>query len=92
MFFRTVHVGTGKGSKLRPRKQWSIVPGFAVAAFAAAWMTRMPPHVGEHALLVPLLLRGLLLLFILLPVDNLTFKIFAIEEFTHGFRLKNIVR
>jgi hypothetical protein len=41
---------------------------------------------------VPLLLRGLLLLFIVLPVANLTFRIFAIEEFTHGYRLKNIVR
>ena len=34
----------------------------------------------------------LLLLFIVLPVANLTFKIFEIEEFTHGYRLKNIVR
>ena len=79
-------------SKLLPRKKWIIVPGFALAAFAAAWMTRMEPGVGESALLVPLLLRGLLLLFIVLPVANLTFRIFAIEEFTHGYRLKNIVR
>ena len=79
-------------SKLLPRKKWIIVPGFALAAFAAAWMTRMEPGVSESALLVPLLLRGLLLLFIVLPVANLTFRIFAIEEFTHGYRLKNIVR
>jgi MFS family permease len=79
-------------SKLLPRKKWIIVPGFAVAAFAAAWMTRMPPDVGQTALFMPLLLRGLLLLFIVLPVANLTFKIFAIDEFTHGYRLKNIVR
>jgi hypothetical protein len=79
-------------AKLLPRKKWIIVPGFAVAAFAAAWMTRMSPGVGEAALLLPLLLRGLLLLFIVLPVANLTFRIFAIEEFTHGYRLKNIVR
>jgi MFS family permease len=79
-------------SRLLPRKKWIIVPGFAVAAFAAAWMTRMAPDVGPDALLVPLLLRGLLLLFIVLPVANLTFKIFSIEEFTHGYRLKNIVR
>ncbi|MEM5437144.1 MFS transporter [Paraburkholderia diazotrophica] len=79
-------------AKLLPRKKWIIVPGFAVAAFAAAWMTRMSPAVGEAALIVPLLLRGLLLLFIVLPVANLTFKIFAIEEFSHGYRLKNIVR
>ncbi|MEM5386115.1 MFS transporter [Paraburkholderia phymatum] len=79
-------------AKLLPRKKWIIVPGFAVAAFAAAWMTRMSPAVGEAALIVPLLLRGLLLLFIVLPVANLTFRIFAIEEFSHGYRLKNIVR
>ena len=79
-------------AKLLPRKKWIIVPGFAVAAFAAAWMTRMSPSVGEAALIVPLLLRGLLLLFIVLPVANLTFRIFAIEEFSHGYRLKNIVR
>ena len=79
-------------AKLLPRKKWIIVPGFAVAAFAAAWMTRMSPGVGQAALIVPMLLRGLLLLFIVLPVANLTFRIFAIEEFTHGYRLKNIVR
>ncbi|SIT46017.1 Major facilitator superfamily (MFS) multidrug efflux pump [Paraburkholderia ribeironis] len=79
-------------AKLLPRKKWIIVPGFAVAAFAAAWMTRMSPGVGEAALIVPLLLRGLLLLFIVLPVANLTFRIFPIEEFAHGYRLKNIVR
>ncbi|MEQ5838311.1 MFS transporter [Paraburkholderia acidicola] len=79
-------------AKLLPRKKWLIVSGFAIAAFAATWMTRMSPDVGEAALIVPLLLRGLLLLFIVLPVANLTFRIFAIEEFTHGYRLKNIVR
>ncbi|MEK6298088.1 MAG: MFS transporter, partial [Paraburkholderia tropica] len=31
-------------------------------------------------------------LFIVLPVANLTFRIFDIDEFTHGYRLKNIVR
>ncbi len=41
---------------------------------------------------MPLLLRGLLLLFIVLPVANLTFRIFAIDEYTHDYRLKNIVR
>ena len=34
----------------------------------------------------------MLLLFIVLPVANLTFRIFAIDEYTHGYRLKNIVR
>ncbi|CAH2894273.1 MAG: Uncharacterized MFS-type transporter [uncultured Paraburkholderia sp.] len=79
-------------AKLLTRKKWIIVPGFGIAALTAAWMTRMSPSVGEAALLGPLLLRGLLLLFIVLPVANLNFRIFAIEEFTHGYRLKNIVR
>jgi hypothetical protein len=52
----------------------------------------MSPQVGEIELILPMLLRGLLLLFIVLPVANLTFRIFDIEEFTHGYRLKNIVR
>ena len=43
-------------------------------------------------LVLPLLLRGLLLLFIVLSVANLTFRVFAIDEYTHGYRLKNIVR
>ncbi|MFL6642180.1 MAG: MFS transporter [Paraburkholderia graminis] len=79
-------------AKLLTRKKWIIVPGFAIAALTAAWMTRMSPAAGEAALAGPLLLRGLLLLFIVLPVANLTFRIFAIEEFSHGYRLKNVVR
>ncbi|MGF6633427.1 hypothetical protein OKW27_007505 [Paraburkholderia sp. 35.1] len=80
-------------AKLLPRKKWIIVPGFGAAAFAAGWTTRMSPDVGEAALALPLLLRGLLLLFIVPPVANLTCRIFLIEEeFTHGYRLKNIVR
>lgn len=79
-------------SKHVPRKKWIIVPGFVIAALTALWMTRMSPAVGREALAGPLLLRGLLLLFIVLPVANLTFRVFAIEEFTHGYRLKNIVR
>jgi hypothetical protein len=79
-------------AKLLPRKKWMIVPGFAIAALVARLMTRMSPAVAQSALILPMLLRGLLLLFIVLPVANLTFRIFAIEEFTHGYRLKNIVR
>ncbi|MGV2291498.1 MFS transporter [Trinickia sp. YCB016] len=79
-------------AKFVTHKKWVVVPGFAVAALAAFMMTRLTPDVGQSALIVPLLLRGLLLLFIVLPVANVTFSIFAIEEFTHGYRLKNIVR
>ncbi|WMY09899.1 MFS transporter [Paraburkholderia phenoliruptrix] len=79
-------------AKLLTRKKAIIVPGFAIAALSAAWMTRMSPGAGEAALVGPLLLRGLLVLFVVLPVANLTFRTFAIEEFAHGYRLKNIVR
>lgn len=79
-------------AKLLTHKKWIIVPGFALAAFAALWITRMSPEVGEAALVAPLLMRGLLLLFIVLPVANLTFRVFAIDEYSHGYRLKNIVR
>jgi hypothetical protein len=68
------------------------VPGFAIAALVGWLMTRMSPGVAQSDLILPMLLRGLLLLFIVLPVANLTFRIFEIEEFTHGYRLKNIVR
>jgi hypothetical protein len=79
-------------TKYVTRKKWIIVPGFAIAALIGWMMTRMSPDVAQGDLILPMLLRGLLLLFIVLPVANLTFKIFAIEEFTHGYRLKNIVR
>jgi MFS family permease len=79
-------------SKFVTHKKWIIVPGFVLAAFISFWMTRLTPDTSESWLIFPLLLRGLLLLFIVLPVANLTFRIFAIEEFTHGYRLKNVVR
>ena len=79
-------------AKFITHKKWIIVPGFVLSAFISFWMTRLTPQASEAWLIPPLLLRGLLLLFIVLPVANLTFRIFAIEEFTHGYRLKNIVR
>jgi len=79
-------------AKYVKRKKWIIVPGFAIAALVGWLMTRLSPGVAQSDLILPMLLRGLLLLFIVLPVANLTFRIFEIEEFTHGYRLKNIVR
>ncbi|WP_277186780.1 MFS transporter [Caballeronia sp. BR00000012568055] len=73
-------------------KKWVIVPGFLLAALIGAWMVRMPPDASMPWLVLPLTLRGCLLLFIALPVANLTFRIFAIEEFNHGYRFKNIVK
>ncbi|WP_321948857.1 MFS transporter [Paraburkholderia sp. J10-1] len=79
-------------AKFITHKKWIIVPGFVLSAFISFWMTQLTPEASEAWLIPPLLLRGLLLLFIVLPVANLTFRIFAIEEFTHGYRLKNVVR
>jgi MFS transporter, DHA2 family, multidrug resistance protein len=73
-------------------KKWLIVPGFLFAAFVGAWMIRMPPDVSMPWLIAPLVLRGMLLLFIALPVANVTFRIFDIEEYNHGYRFKNIVK
>lgn len=73
-------------------KKWMIVPGFLMAALIGVWMARMPPDVSTPWLIVPLVLRGLLLLTIALPVANVTFRIFAVEEFHHGYRFKNIVK
>ncbi|MGI4814969.1 MAG: MFS transporter [Janthinobacterium lividum] len=74
------------------RKKFIIVPGFALAAAAALWAAHLPAGVGLAQLYGVLLLRSLLLFFIALPVANLTFRPFEIDEFTHGYRLKNIVR
>ncbi len=73
-------------------KKWLIVPCLLIAAFVGAWVMHMPPDVSMPWLIAPLVLRGLLLLFIALPVANVTFRIFAIEEFNHSYRFKNIVK
>jgi MFS family permease len=73
-------------------KKWVIVPGFGLAIVAALRMAHMSPDAGPAQLFVPLFLRGLLLIFIVLPVANLTFRVFEIDEYTHGYRLKNIMR
>lgn len=79
-------------SKFVKHKKYIIVAGFLLALIAAAWMTRVPQNASPEAVLGPLFLRGLLVLFMILPVANVTFNIFTNEEFTHGYRLKNIVR
>jgi MFS transporter, DHA2 family, multidrug resistance protein len=73
-------------------KKWLIMTGFLIAAFIGAWMVNMPPDVSMPWLITPMILRGLLLLFIALPVANLTFRVFAIDEYSHGYRFKNIVK
>lgn len=73
-------------------KKWLIMTGFLLAAFIGAWMINMPPDVSMPWLVAPMILRGMLLLFIALPVANLTFRIFAIDEYSHGYRFKNIVK
>lgn len=74
------------------RKKLLIVPGFVCAATIALWFASMSPQVGERALLGALLLRSLLILMIVLPVANLTFRPFAGEAFSHGYRIKNVLK
>ncbi|MDR5822909.1 MFS transporter [Caballeronia sp. LZ043] len=73
-------------------KKWLIMTGFLMAAFIGAWMVSLPPDVSMGWLIAPMILRGMLLLFIALPVANLTFRVFAIEEYSHSYRFKNIVK
>ncbi|MDM0075620.1 MFS transporter [Variovorax sp. J2P1-59] len=73
-------------------KKWLIVTGFGITALAAWLFARMSPEVGRLQLAGPLLLRGLMMLFVVLPVANVTFRAFAAEDFAHGYRLKNLVR
>ncbi|MEJ8823025.1 MFS transporter [Variovorax humicola] len=74
------------------RKKWLIVAGFAMAAAAGVWLSQLSPDAGRVALIGPLTLRGLVMLFVMLPVANLTFRPFSGEAFAHGYRLKNVVR
>lgn len=73
-------------------KKWLIVTGFGIAALAGWLFARMSPEVGRLQLMGPLLLRGLMMLFVVLPVANITFRAFGAEDFAHGYRLKNLVR
>ncbi|SDV47563.1 MFS transporter [Chitinasiproducens palmae] len=74
------------------RKKWLIVPGFICAATTAFWLASMTPQVGPRELAGALLLRSLLILFIVLPVANLTFRPFTGDAFSHGYRMKNVVK
>ncbi|MET3823587.1 DHA2 family multidrug resistance protein [Burkholderia sp. PvR073] len=74
------------------RKKWLIVPGLMLAVAISAGMANMPPDVSMAWLAVPLVLRGLLLLLIALPNAGITFRIFSIDEYHNGYRLKNIVK
>jgi len=74
------------------RKKLLIVPGFAIAAVAAFWFTRMSPEIGRAHLVAPLLLRGLMMLFVALPVIGGAFRGFDPDTFAHSYRLKNVVR
>ena len=74
------------------RKKLLIVPGFAISAAAAWWFSHMSPAAGRAHLTVPLLLRGLMMLFVVLPVAGVTFRSFDEDTFAHSYRLKNLVR
>ncbi|WP_431274568.1 MFS transporter [Variovorax ureilyticus] len=74
------------------RKRWLVVPGFVIAAVAGFWLARMSPQAGRAQLVVPLLLRGLMMLFVMLPVAGVTFRAFKGEDFAHSYRLKNLLR
>jgi MFS transporter, DHA2 family, multidrug resistance protein len=76
----------------RIRRKWLIVPGFAMAACVGLWVLNLPPDVSTGWLLPPLVLRGCLLMFIALPTAGAAFQIFSNDEFTHGYRFKNIVK
>ncbi|MGE8065070.1 MFS transporter [Pseudomonas sp. NPDC089569] len=74
------------------RKKWLFVPGFLLAAGISGWLASMPPDVSMSWLLLPLTLRGLLLLFVALPVANLAYQSFTTDLYPHSYRIKNIVK
>ncbi|HAT1642300.1 TPA: multidrug efflux MFS transporter [Raoultella ornithinolytica] len=73
-------------------KKLLIIPGCLTAAVICLWMVKMPPDVSEEWLLVPLFLRGGLLLTIALPVGGSAFRLFSEEDYNHSYRFKNIVK
>ncbi|NIY49253.1 MFS transporter [Cedecea colo] len=73
-------------------KKYMIIPGCLTAAVICLWMIKMPPDVSEGWLLIPLFLRGGLLLTIALPVGGSAFKLFNEEDYNHSYRFKNIVK
>jgi MFS family permease len=73
-------------------KKLLIVSGFVLAAATAWIMMRMPADASQPMLVAPLLMRGIQVLFIAIPVANLTFRGLEMDDFTHSYRLKNIVR
>lgn len=74
------------------RKKLLIIPGFLMAIAIAAWLAKMAPDASMSWLVVPMALRGILLVFIALPVAGVTFSMISTDEFTHGYRFKNIVK
>jgi hypothetical protein len=68
------------------------VPGFCIAAAAAWWLSGMSPQAGQAQLVGPLLLRGVIILFVAFPVAGVTFRTFQGVDYAHSYRLKNRVR
>ncbi|HFJ3758711.1 TPA: MFS transporter [Salmonella enterica] len=73
-------------------KKYMIIPGCLTVVVICLWMVKMPPDVSEGWLLIPLFLRGGLLLTIALPVGGSAFKLFNEEDYNHSYRFKNIVK
>ena len=74
------------------RKRWLVVPGLVIAATAGWWLAHLPPQAGRAQLAGPLLLRGLMILFVTFPVAGVTFRAFQGVDYAHSYRLKNILR
>ncbi len=79
-------------SPLLPRKKWLILPGYVVAFLVCAWFTAIPPNTSQDWLVPPLFFRGALLLTMALPVASVTFSMFEADDYSHAYRLKNVVK
>ncbi|MCL1960308.1 MAG: MFS transporter [Desulfovibrionaceae bacterium] len=74
------------------RKRWLVAPGFVIAAAAGWWLAHLSPQAGRAQLAGPLLLRGLMMLFVTFPVAGITFRSFQGVDYAHSYRLKNLLR
>ncbi|MGO4306975.1 MFS transporter [Cupriavidus sp. RAF12] len=69
-----------------------MVTGLLLMAAAMSYFSVMPPDVGPAALVVGLVGKGLFGVMVIIPIAGLTFRSLAGDDFSHGYRSKNLIR
>jgi len=74
------------------RKKWLVGTGYVLVISIGLWFAFLPSDVSSGSLILPLVLRGALLLTMALPVAGVSFSVFEFNDYTHSYRLKNIIK